>query len=361
MLRHLYRCAVRLHPSSFRQRFGGEMLYIFDQQRGTLAAFGLVLDSFLSVWRQWTFRLHFGIGLTTTSVVQQTANGAPLFATLDNFRPRTSAIVHGMVLSILLFCTTVYEIRYSWIHVVNLTILESVFHANQQISPSTNANYFSSNSPRPIAHASDKSHLISNHLQVDVIPVERDGIVGLGAIANDETFSEEQQSTAEARDESPHTVHFVTVDRNVKLEVLDWGGSGRAIVLLAGGGNTAHVFDNFAPKLTAHHHVYGITRRGFGASGYSPTDRPADRLGDDVIEAIDMLNLNRPVLIGHSIAGVELSSVANSHPNRVAGLIYLDAAYSYAFDNGKGSSIKEVQKLQGPQPPPPSRTDLASF
>jgi hypothetical protein len=28
-------------------------------------------------------------------------------------------------------------------------------------------------------------------------------------------------------DESPHTVQFVTVDRNVKLEVLDWGGSGR--------------------------------------------------------------------------------------------------------------------------------------
>ena len=68
---------------------------------------------------------------------------------------------------------------------------------------------------------------------------------------------------------------------------------------------------------------------------------------------IDALNLKRPILVGHSIAGVELSSVANSHPNQVAGLVYLDAAYSYAFDNGKGSSIMEIQKLQGPQPPPP--------
>jgi len=40
------------------------------------------------------------------------------------------------------------------------------------------------------------------------------------------------------------------VDDNVKLEVLDWGGTGRPLVLLAGLGNTAHVFDDFAPKLT---------------------------------------------------------------------------------------------------------------
>jgi pimeloyl-ACP methyl ester carboxylesterase len=169
------------------------------------------------------------------------------------------------------------------------------------------------------------------------------------------------QSSAVWKDPSPHTTRFITVDKDVRLEVLDWGGSGRAIVLLAGGGNTAHVFDSFAPELTAHYHVYGITRRGFGASGYAATDHPADRLGDDVEAVMDALNLNRPILVGHSIAGVELSSIANDHPNRVAGLVYLDAAYSYAFDNGMGSSIMEAQKLQGPQPPPPSKADLLSF
>src|ERR671922_219635 len=71
------------------------------------------------------------------------------------------------------------------------------------------------------------------------------------------------------RDPSPHSVRFVTVDDGVRLEVLDWGGSGRSIVLLAGGGNTAHVFDDFAPKLARHYRVYAITRRGFGTSGFS--------------------------------------------------------------------------------------------
>ena len=53
-------------------------------------------------------------------------------------------------------------------------------------------------------------------------------------------------SPASWHDPSRHQVQFVTVEDNVKLEVLDWGGSGRPIVLLAGSGNTAHVFDDFA-------------------------------------------------------------------------------------------------------------------
>jgi non-heme chloroperoxidase len=162
-------------------------------------------------------------------------------------------------------------------------------------------------------------------------------------------------------DPSPHLARFVTVDNNVRLEVLDWGGPGRPLILVAGGGNTAHIFDEFAPKLSTDYHVYGISRRGFGASGYWATDDPADRLGDDVVAVIEALKLNRPVLVGHSLGGAELSSVASRHPDRVAGLVYLDAAYSYGFDDGKGADAVEMQQLQGPQPPPPGAAGLASF
>src|SRR6267142_6197011 len=152
------------------------------------------------------------------------------------------------------------------------------------------------------------------------------------------------------QDPSPHSVQFVPVDKNVRLEVLDWGGTGRPVVLLAGGGNTAHVFDEFAPKLTANFHVYGLTRRGFGASGFSAMRRAGDRLGQDVLAVIDALKLKTPVLVGHSIAGAELSWVATSRPNRVAGLVYLEAGYPYAFDNGKGSTMKEFLEARAPQP-----------
>jgi non-heme chloroperoxidase len=137
--------------------------------------------------------------------------------------------------------------------------------------------------------------------------------------------------TAWKPDESPHTVHSITVDKGVDLEVLDWGGSGKAVVLLAGLGANAHIFDRFAPKLAADYHVYGITRRGFGKSSAPLSGYSADRLGDDVIAVMNALKLDRPVLVGHSIAGEELSSVGSRHPDKVSGLIYLEAGYSHAF------------------------------
>ena len=167
------------------------------------------------------------------------------------------------------------------------------------------------------------------------------------------------------KDPSPHTTRFVTVEKGVRLEVLDWGGSGRPLVLLAGGGDTAHIFDDFAPKLTPSFHVYGITRRGFGESGFSSAGYGADRLGDDVLAVVDALELEKPVLVGHSLGGEELSSIATRHPSRVAGLVYLEAGYPYAFDNGTGPTMKEFQDLKNlaPKAPPPSESDpgLASF
>lgn len=168
------------------------------------------------------------------------------------------------------------------------------------------------------------------------------------------------QRSASWRDPSSHAVRFVTVEENVQLEVLDWGGTGRPIVLLAGGGNTAHVFDEFAPKLTTDHHVYGITRRGFGASGFSNSANPVERLRDDVLAVIGALKLENPVLVGHSIAGAELSAVAASQPDRIAGLVYLEAGYPYAFAGRDGPSMKEFQ-IGGPPPPRPSGSDLVSF
>jgi non-heme chloroperoxidase len=147
-------------------------------------------------------------------------------------------------------------------------------------------------------------------------------------------FQRATKETAWKIDPAPHTVQMVTVEPDVKLEVLDWGGTGRPLILLAGLGNTAHDFDKFALKLTGAYHVYGITRRGFGASSAPKPDcanYSADRLGDDVLAVMDALKIEKPVLAGHSIAGEELSSIGTRFPERVAGLIYLDAGYSYAY------------------------------
>jgi non-heme chloroperoxidase len=148
-----------------------------------------------------------------------------------------------------------------------------------------------------------------------------------------------------AQQSSP-TVQLVAVDKDVKLEVLDWGGSGPSLVLLTGLGATAHAFDQFAPKLTSRYHVYGITRRGFGGSSIPASGYSADRLGDDVAAVLDSLNLKRPVLVGASLGGEELSSVGSRHAEKVAGLIYLDAGYAYAYYDAVRDSGFGVAELQ---------------
>jgi non-heme chloroperoxidase len=181
------------------------------------------------------------------------------------------------------------------------------------------------------------------------------------------------QGNSGAVDSSPHKIQFISVDRGITLEVLDWGGTGRPLVFLAGGGLTGHQFDNFAPKFTTNHHVYAITRRGYGASSAPDpvnSDYSADRLGADVVAVIDTLKLDRPVLAGHSLAGEELTAVATRHPEKVSGLIYLDAGYAYAYYvpgslNPLGASIiidlHELQQDRAIFIAAPSRNDIQNF
>lgn len=140
---------------------------------------------------------------------------------------------------------------------------------------------------------------------------------------------------------------MVTVDNDVQLEVLDWGGMGRPVVLLAGSGNTAHIYDDFAPKLAEICHVYGITRRGYGLSSSPANGYSVHRQADDIIAVLDALKINRPILIGHSLAGQELSAVVTRIPNKIAGAVYIDAAYSYAFyDSSVGGFAFDLPELQ---------------
>jgi non-heme chloroperoxidase len=153
-------------------------------------------------------------------------------------------------------------------------------------------------------------------------------------------------SAADWYDPSPHQIRFVTVQPGVKIETLDFGGTGRPLILIAGLGGTAHGFDDFALLLTPHFHVYGVTRRGYGDSSRPRSGYGADRLGDDVVAIIRKLNLQKPILMGHSLGGQEVSDVATRYPNLIAGAIYLDAIYSYDAASGKEALYWNVEWRQ---------------
>ena len=48
---------------------------------------------------------------------------------------------------------------------------------------------------------------------------------------------------AACEDNTPHKIRMVRVAPGVELEVVDWGGTGKAMVLITGLGDNAHVYD----------------------------------------------------------------------------------------------------------------------
>jgi pimeloyl-ACP methyl ester carboxylesterase len=137
----------------------------------------------------------------------------------------------------------------------------------------------------------------------------------------------------------------------VTLEVLDWGGTGPAMVLLAGLGDNAHVFDAFAQRFTDRFRVIGITRRGFGRSSQPAHGYDLDTRARDDLAVLDAMGIREAVFVGHSVAGTELSVIAAEHPERVKALVYLDA-----LDLGSGGWAA----LPQPPGPPDSDEDLES-
>ncbi|MFL5447451.1 MAG: alpha/beta fold hydrolase [Gemmatimonadales bacterium] len=167
------------------------------------------------------------------------------------------------------------------------------------------------------------------------------GIIGLAACRPGGAL--DRRAPAAWTDPSPHSVSFVSVAPGVRLEVLDWGGSGTPLVFLSGLQDVAHGFDELAPEFTKDYHVLGITRRGYGASSQPPSGYDIAGRVADLRAVLDSLGLERVALVGHSIAGDELTAFAGAYPARVTSLVYLDAAYDHS----------EVRKLLAGYPAPP--------
>jgi Ca2+-binding EF-hand superfamily protein len=102
-MRGFYILLLRLHPRMFRQRFGDEMLGIFEQspQKGLLLA-----DGVLSLFRQWAMRRHEP-GITVTP-------GAPAFYQAEPEIPRMDALMPGVLVTVVAFSAICFTMSHRW-------------------------------------------------------------------------------------------------------------------------------------------------------------------------------------------------------------------------------------------------------
>lgn len=148
---------------------------------------------------------------------------------------------------------------------------------------------------------------------------------------------------------------FIDSD-GIKLHYIDWNGTGRPMVLLAGLGDTANIYHGLAPKLANRFRVVGLTRRGHGRSARPDSGYDLDTLVKDIHHFLDALGIERTILVGHSFAGLEITSLTMRYPHRVEGIVYLDALFP-KLDPDPDLSDDPVWSVH---PTGPTDDDLAS-
>jgi pimeloyl-ACP methyl ester carboxylesterase len=118
---------------------------------------------------------------------------------------------------------------------------------------------------------------------------------------------------------------------------LDWGTAGRApLLLIHGGAQTAHSWDEVAPDLARDHHVLALDQRGHGDSAWAPDG--AYRRSDftaDVAALLDAVGWADAVLVALSLGGLNAIAFAAARPERVRGLIVVDVVPTIAPRGGE--------------------------
>ena len=140
------------------------------------------------------------------------------------------------------------------------------------------------------------------------------GLVG-GAVAIAAAFS--ARIARQVDHNIPPDGNFHTI-RGRRIHVRDVG-QGPAIVMIHGLAGQMRNFAAVVDRLQSSHRIVLIDRPG---SGHSP-GRGADSLTDQaaiVADLIAQLQLDRPLVVGHSLGGAVAMALALSYPDRIAGL-----------------------------------------
>ena len=104
-----------------------------------------------------------------------------------------------------------------------------------------------------------------------------------------------------------------------------WGGSGPAVVLLHGYGETGDMWAPLAVDLARDHTVIVPDLRGLGLSSKPPGGFDKKTQAEDVEGVMKALNLAQADVVAHDIGNMVAFQFAARHPERVRRLVLIDA------------------------------------
>jgi len=127
--------------------------------------------------------------------------------------------------------------------------------------------------------------------------------------------------------------HHLLLGR-MRFHYLDWGTTGLPPVLfLHGGGLNAHTWDLVCAALRRERHCLALDQRGHGESEWSPEmDYATESHAGDLEAFVHAMELQRFVLVGMSLGGVNALAWAGRHSRRLAGLVLIDVGPEIRFD-----------------------------
>jgi esterase len=116
--------------------------------------------------------------------------------------------------------------------------------------------------------------------------------------------------------------------------------------LLGSKRNFASLGTALAQQLVKKRKVIALDLRNHGDNTDFRQDMTYDSMAMDVISIMDQNNIHQVVLVGHSMGAKVCSTLALTHPHRVAGLVVLDMApVTYSNDDAAWNAVQDIIRL----------------
>jgi len=137
-----------------------------------------------------------------------------------------------------------------------------------------------------------------------------------------------------------------TTLNGLRFHFLDWGTTDEPpMLLLHGGAQTAHSWDEVAPDFARDHHVLALDQRGHGDTEWATGGRyRRDDFVGDIAAFLDDRGWPAATIVALSLGGLNSIAFAASHPERIRGLVVVDVAPTISSAGGKAIAAQLAQR-----------------